>query len=123
MIKQLDWFGMGGGTWGLVRVRLNIAYSGLGCLPRLEVLYIASALLPAPGRQAEWGRATCLLAPLSVDLRQLNGELSQVCHFLPLKAVQIGLQRRRGVLEVLRRCLQRVFELQPDQPRFLIGES
>jgi hypothetical protein len=37
---------------------------------------------------------TDLFAPLPVNLRELDGHVSQVCDLLSLKAIKISLQRR-----------------------------
>lgn len=45
-------------------------------------------------------------APFTVNVRELERELAKVSNFLTLEAVQIGLERRRSVLEVLGRSLK-----------------
>ena len=46
-----------------------------------------------------------------MHFRQLDGELPQVRNLLSLKTVQVGLQGRRGVLQILSGSLQRILEL------------
>lgn len=54
-----------------------------------------------------------LLAPLAVDLRELDCELSKVGYLLALEPVQIRLQGVGGIFEVLCRRLERIFQLSP----------
>jgi hypothetical protein len=47
--------------------------------------------------------------------RHVDAHLAQVGNLLPLEAVEVGLDRRARVLEILRGQMQRVLELLPRQ--------
>jgi hypothetical protein len=40
-----------------------------------------------------------------MDFSELDGHVTKIRHLLPLEPVQIGLQRRRRILEILSRSL------------------
>lgn len=52
---------------------------------------------------------------ISMDFRKFDGHVPQIRDFLALESVQIGLQCRRCILEILSRSLQGVLELKQTQ--------
>lgn len=54
-----------------------------------------------------------------MDFSKLDGHVPQVRHLLPLESIKIGLQRRRRILEILSRSLQRVFQLRKKSARIM----
>ena len=89
MVKYLGGLGVGRRRRWLIRMRFDIAYSGLSSLPRFQVLSTSA-------RDFYWMHygegMTCLLAPFSVDLGKLDSQLSQIRDLLSLEAIKIGLE-------------------------------
>jgi hypothetical protein len=98
----------------LVRVRRDIPDSRLGGLPVFEVLKLRVSTERKPtilvaGQSLSF--PTHHPAPFPVHLGQLDSEEPQIGNLLPLEPIQIRLQRRGSVLEILLRRLQRVLKL------------
>lgn len=55
-----------------------------------------------------------LLAPISMTTSHADGHFSQVSDFLPLEAIQIRLNGRVRILQVLCGEMQGIFQLQCD---------
>jgi len=72
-----------------IGVRLDLVHSGFSLLPRLQVT----------------------LAPVPMNSRHGDAHVPDVRHFLALEAIEVGLDRGRGVFQVLCRRLQGVLQL------------
>ena len=93
----------------------------LGFLPNLQVLpncYQREVFL------LRKNGCTHLLAPLAVTTRHTDRHLTQIRNLLALETIQVGLNSRAGILEILGRKMKRVFELKRrhySQPFIITG--